>query len=81
MKNHKILSSQHCWDKPFKEDGLWRGFSSHGRWEMLIRIWLENPKKRDRLEDYDRCQDNNEICLEAVEWEKKDWILLAEDND
>jgi hypothetical protein len=48
---------------------------------MLIRIWLENPKKRDRLEDYDRCQDNNEICLEAVEWEKKDWILLAEDND
>jgi len=44
---------------------------------MLIRIWLENPKKRDRLEDYARCQDNNEICLEAVEWEKRDWILLA----
>jgi len=42
---------------------------------------LENPKKRDRLEDYATCQDNNEICLEAVEWENKDWILLAEDNE
>jgi hypothetical protein len=36
---------------------------------------LENPKKRDRLEDYARCQDNNKICLEAVGWENKDWIV------
>lgn len=42
---------------------------------------MENPKKRDRLEDYARCQDNNEICLKAVGWENKDWIRLAEDND
>jgi len=48
---------------------------------MLTRIWLENPKKRGRLEDYARCQDKNEICVEAVGWENKDWIRLAEDND
>ena len=48
---------------------------------MLTRIWLENPKKRDLLEDYTRYQDNNAICLEAVGWENKDWIRLAEDND
>lgn len=42
---------------------------------------MENAKKRDRLEDYARCQDNNEISLEAVGWENKDWIRLAEDND
>jgi hypothetical protein len=48
---------------------------------MLTRIWLENAKKRDRLEAYARCQDNNEIYLEAVGWENKDWIRLAEDND
>lgn len=48
---------------------------------MLTRIWLENPKKMDRLGDYARWQDKNEICLEAVGWENKDWIRLAEDND
>jgi hypothetical protein len=42
---------------------------------------MENPKKMDRLGDYARWQDKNEICLETVGWENKDWIRLAEDND